>query len=132
MYLKDFSETEKNAFYALARNVISSDGMTQDDECVLLSECLNEMEMSEHQICEITMEGALQTIADSTESIKRKIYFELLRIALCDATYARTEKRILKLIAEALGISKQESEEFTACINALTTIHQKIDYLLRE
>ena len=126
MFLNSLNIEEKNAFYSIALDVISADGILSSKEELLLSQYLEEMNIDRGSVKPVVLEDALDVIKASGDSISKKIYLELYALSMCDEDFSESEKQLLEYIALWLGLTRETASEIHSPVDELLLIYRKI------
>ena len=126
MFLNSLNIEEKNAFYSIALDVISADGILSSKEELLLSQYLEEMNIDRDSVKPVVLEDALDVIKASGDSISKKIYLELYALSMCDEDFSESEKQLLEYIALWLGLTWETASEIHSLVDELLLIYRKI------
>ena len=126
MFLNSLNIEEKNAFYSIALDVISADGILSSKEELLLSQYLEEMNIDRSSVKPVVLEDALDVIKASGDSISKKIYLELYALSMCDEDFNESEKQLLEYIALWLGLTRETASEIHGLVDELLLIYRKI------
>ena len=126
MFLNSLNIEEKNAFYSIALDVISADGILSSKEELLLSQYLEEMNIDRGSVKPVVLEDALDVIKASGDSISKKIYLELYALSMCDEDFNESEKQLLEYIALWLGLTRETASEIHGLVDELLLIYRKI------
>ncbi len=126
MYLKDLMQGEKFAFYAVIKKLVFIDGTFSDEEQALVNGFLEEMQLEESQIREIGFEDAVDMISYSSPSTRRKVFIELVGVALCDEVFDVSERDFLNNISRKFGISEEEKGRIIQTVRELLSIYRKM------
>ena len=126
MFLNSLNMEEKNAFYSIALDVISADGILSSKEELLLSQYLEEMNIDRSSVKPVVLEDALDVIKASGDSISKKIYLELYALSMCDEDFNESEKQLLEYIALWLGLTRETASEIHGLVDELLLIYRKI------
>ena len=132
MFLNGLTDSEKSAFYTLAKSIIAADESIADREVILLTQYLQEMRMTVEQIRPFSFDEAVGifTVADSEKC--RQIYIELFALAMCDATdFAPEEAKLLSAIADKLDISEQTQIDLQDCVLSLLHVYGRMNELIK-
>lgn len=130
MYLKNLTQTEKNAFYFVASEILAVDGKIAEQETFLLNQFLDEMNLNINELKEQTFSEAIDILKTSAYSTKKQIYTELYALCLCDESFEMTEKHLINTIASELNISADESEKIQTVVNELIDIYERMNNLV--
>ena len=126
MFLNSLNMEEKNAFYSIALDVISADGILSSKEELLLSQYLEDMNIDRSSVKPVVLEDALDVIKASGDSISKKIYLELYALSMCDEDFSESEKQLLEYIALWLGLTRETASEIHGLVDELLLIYRKI------
>ena len=126
MFLNSLNIEEKNAFYSIALDVISADGILSSKEELLLSQYLEEMNIDRGSVKPVVLEDALDVIKASGDSLSKKIYLELYALSMCDEDFNESEKQLLEYIALWLGLTRETASEIHGLVDELLLIYRKI------
>lgn len=126
MYLNEFSQSEKIAFYSLAQLMVAADGVIQESEQFLLSQLTAEMRLDKKEISLLSFEAAIDCFSDSEPSVRKKAYLELVGLAMCDEKLEEKENALLKRIVEGFSLSREEAGVILDCVLSLTDIYRRI------
>ena len=132
MFLNSLTDSEKSAFYTLAKSIIAADESIADREVILLTQYLQEMRMTVEQIRPFSFDEAVGifTVADSEKG--RQIYIELFALAMCDAAdFAPEEAKLLSAIADKLDISEQTQIDLQDCVLSLLHVYGRMNELIK-
>ncbi len=130
MFLKGFAKDEKSAFCALAASVMSADKVLDEKEEVLLGRFYEEMDITEDDVEVMTAKTAIDVFGNSSETVRKQAYIELVGLSMCDDFYNPQEQSVLKQIAEGLKITVAEAEKLTYCVGELFSVYKRIGELL--
>ncbi len=130
MYLKGLMQGEKYAFYHVVRHMAAADGEFSDVEKELINGFLNEMDIVEDQIPNISFEDAIDMFTFSTFTVRKKVYFELVGVALCDEILHEDEKEFLDEVAEKLTIKEDVKKAIFDTVNDLFVIYKRMQVIV--
>lgn len=129
MYLNSLTQEEKCAFYSIANSIISADGLIREKEAEMMQKYLEEMELTDALPVQ-SFDDALAMLENTAQTTKRKLYFELVGITMCDDEYERKEKSVLTKISDSFGLLREEASEIAACVAQFNELQQKLDYII--
>ena len=132
MFLNGLTDSEKSAFYTLAKSIIAADESIADREVILLTQYLQEMRMTVEQVRPFSFDEAVGifTVADSEKG--RQIYIELFALAMCDAAdFAPEEAELLSSIAAKLDISEKTQNDLQDCVLSLLHVYGRMNELIK-
>ena len=131
MYLNSLTHNEKCAFFSIANSIAASDGAIREKEAMMLQSYLEEMAPID-ELPVLPLDEALAMLEDAPVITKRKLYFELVGITMCDDEYARREKSVLTKISDSFGLPREEASEIAACVAQFTELRQKLNYIIHR
>ena len=132
MYLRQLMQGEKYAFFSIVKKLVLVDNDYADVERALADGFLAEMELSEEEIPEIELDDAINMLSFSSFSTKKKVFFELVGVTLCDADFQKSEKAFLNMVADRFCISKKEKDTIIKLVNNLLKIYKKMEMVVER
>jgi uncharacterized tellurite resistance protein B-like protein len=112
MFLNLLKPEEKAAYMTLAKRVISADSTIAKQEMILLEAMKKELDLSSTEPVQFLPDSvSIQELCNMFSSSKSKVsaLMELIGVGFVDGKFAHEEKEIIYQIAEAMGISKEET-----------------------
>lgn len=130
MFLKGLMQGEKYAFYSIAKHLVSIDGDYSIEEQGLMNGFLQEMELSESQIPDISPRDAIDMFTYSMPSTRRKVYIELIGVTLCDEYLHDDEREYLDRIANDFLIDEDTRDRLFELVSQLLNIYKSMHELV--
>ena len=108
MYLALLDEKEKELFLGLAYNLAAADGNYSDEEKAVISGYCQEMQFGFDEKNMVKATDVLLDLINSNSSMKTKkiIIFELVGLAMADASYDADERALINLAEKQFGVKK--------------------------
>ena len=132
MFLNGLTDSEKSAFYTLAKGIIAVDESIADKEVILLTQYLREMSMTVEQVRPFSFDEAVGIFTVANSEKCRQIYIELFALAMCDAAdFAPEEAELLSSIAAKLDISEKTQTDLQDCVLSLLHVYGRMNELIR-
>lgn len=118
MFLHELNKDEKKSFWVIANYLSMVDGVMQDEEQELLDSFDAEMNETFTMIhpSQTDFRRAIDSLKDSTERIKRIVYFALFGIAAADGEYTSEEERMIELTRREFLISDSVGSSLERCL----------------
>lgn len=134
MYLNVLSQKEKECFWVLAKALAKADGIISFEEERYLDQYLKEMELTSEtiKVLELTVYDAIEHLAKCENNIKRKIYVELIALALCNNEYDEKEKLLMKKIQNSFLISDTQKESIINLVTDIFDAYYKLEVIINE
>ena len=126
MYLKDLMQGEQFAFYSIVMKMVYVDGAFSGEEQDLVKGFLDEMGLEKAQIRDIPFEDAVDMFSYSSPAARRKVFVELVGVALCDEVFHVNEQALLDNIANRFGITENEKNAIVQTVRDLLGIYKKL------
>ncbi len=130
MYLKSLMQGEKYAFYSVVMHMVSIDGVVSDVERTLVNGFLDEMDLSEEGIPDISFDDAIDMFTYSSFSVRKKVYFELVGVALCDELLHVDEKGFLEEVALRFKIDEGVKNSLFETVQELLGVYKKMQAIV--
>lgn len=112
MFLTELNTEESNAFLSLVTQFAKVDETFAKEEKRLIDEYLDELNLKEEDIKNLSYEEIINVLKKSKNRIKSIIYFELVGLALVDGEYGDKEIDFLDKIAVSLDIRRDKKIAF--------------------
>ncbi|MBS5986797.1 hypothetical protein [Clostridium paraputrificum] len=112
MFLSELNTEESNAFLSLVTQFAKVDETFAKEEKRLIDEYLDELNLKEEDIKNLSYEEIINVLKKSKNRIKSIIYFELVGLALVDGEYGDKEIDFLDKIAVSLDIRRDKKIAF--------------------
>ena len=106
MVLKELSRKEGIAFIQLGIEFVKMDSAFAKEKEFQVDQYLKELELQRQDLEELSFTEALSCIKQSSERIRKIIYFELLGLALVDGECEDHEVGFLEELANSLKIDR--------------------------
>ncbi len=132
MYLKELNLEEKGAFYSLAQSMVAADGVFGDEEKVMMSQYLQEMNITRSEAAIMTEAAALEVFTKSPNTTKRKVFVELVSLSLCDGTMEAAENQMLVRVSKIMGFSRHLTNQLIDCVKLVTATYDKMSKLINS
>ncbi len=118
MFLHELNKDEKKSFWVIANYLSMVDGILQDEEQELLDSFGAEMNVTFTTIhpSQTDFRRALDSLKESTERIRRIVYFALFGIAAADGEYTSEEERMIELTRREFLISDSIGTSLERCL----------------
>ena len=131
MFLNGLTDSEKSAFYTLAKGTIDADENIADNETLLLEQYLQEMSMTVEQVRPLSFDEAVNIFSEASKEKGRQIYIELFALAMCDTDFAPEEAEFLSAIAAKLDISEKTQTDLQDCVLSLLQVYGRMNELIK-
>lgn len=112
MFLTELNTEEANAFLSLVTQFAKVDETFAKEEKRLIDEYLDELNLKEEDIRNLSYEEIINVLKKSKNRIKSIVYFELVGLALVDGEYGDKEIDFLDKIAVSLDIRRDKKIAF--------------------
>ena len=112
MFLTELNTEEANAFLSLVTQFAKVDETFANEEKRLIDEYLDELNLKEEDIKNLSYEEIINVLKKSKNRIKSIVYFELVGLALVDGEYGDKEIDFLDKIAVSLDIRRDKKIAF--------------------
>ena len=112
MFLSELNTEESNAFLSLVTQFAKVDETFAKEEKRLIDEYLDELNLKEEDIKNLSYEEIINVLKKSKNRIKSIVYFELVGLALVDGEYGDKEIDFLDKIAVSLDIRRDKKIAF--------------------
>ena len=112
MFLSELNTEESNAFLSLVTQFAKVDETFAKEEKRLIDEYLDELNLKEEDIKNLSYEEIINVLKKSKNRIKSIVYFELVGLALVDGEYGDKEIDFLDKIAISLDIRRDKKIAF--------------------
>lgn len=128
MFLGDLDKDKKELFLELAKYVIKSDGVIQDEESKLLNEYCQEMQLpfrsyeTDKELDDILVE--LKSVCTDLEI--NKIMVEIVALALSDNEYHELEKEFVTKLKEYFEMTDTQIEDFININKEIMSVYKKL------
>lgn len=124
MFLNELNKNEAIAFINVVSAFANVDNTFAKEEKEVLAGYLEELKLEENNIGKTNLADSLKTLNESTDRIKKIVYFELIGIALVDGEYQEAEVEFLDSIANQFGISRAKRIAFANYFYNFTDIYK--------
>lgn len=111
MFLRDFTDEQKQAFLVLADKVVLADGRLAPEEAALLGTFRAEMGVAEAPLPSMDIEQAAKPF--DSRPVKVAALLELIALGHADGDFDKDESAVVKEIKSAFGLSLAEFEAMT-------------------
>lgn len=133
MFLVNLTDEQKSAFLSLAQNLVSADGVVNDDEASMLEQYKQEMSLpASTTIPHQGIDQCMEVFKTASSMVKKQIVFELVALACADNNYAREEHHLLEDVGTALELDAYFLGECRAYVRELTALYERIAKLVSE
>lgn len=132
MFLRKLSSNEKQAFLALASNLIDSDGVLSTDELIMLEDYKQEMNLPIDSACLLTTPESLEEFKCSSDTVRKQVIFELVALACADKDYNSSEYDLLVDICEQLDVRNDFLNKCKVLVEKLFTLYNEISRLMEK
>ena len=112
MFLSALNKKESIAFINLISEFAISDHKLNLEEKALIEEACEEMGLADDGLESMDFIEAINVFRNTSERIKRIVYFELTRCALVDEGFEITEVEFLNKLSEDLNIARADRFAF--------------------
>ena len=112
MFLTELNKEEASAFLSLVTQVAKVDETFAKEEKRLINDYLDELNLKEKDIKDLSYEEIINVLKKSKNRIKSIVYFELVGLALVDGEYGDKEIDFLDKIAVSLDIRRDKKIAF--------------------
>ena len=112
MFLTELNKEEASAFLSLVTQFAKVDETFAKEEKRLINDYLDELNLKEKDIKDLSYEEIINVLKKSKNRIKSIVYFELVGLALVDGEYGDKEIDCLDKIAVSLDIRRDKKIAF--------------------
>lgn len=112
MFLTELNTEEASAFLSLVTQFAKVDETFAKEEKRLIADYLDELNLKEEDIKDLSYEEIIDVLKKSKNRIKSIVYFELVGLALADGEYGDKEIDFLDKIAISLDIRRDKKIAF--------------------
>ena len=112
MFLSALNKEEAIAFVNLISEFAISDHKLNLEEKALIEEACEEMGLADDGLESMNFEEAVDVLKNSSDRVKRIVYFELTRCGLVDEDFEPTEVEFLNELSENLNIARADRFAF--------------------
>ena len=112
MFLTELNKEEASAFLSLVTQFAKVDETFAKEEKRLINDYLDELNLKEKDIKDLSYEEIINVLKKSKNRIKSIVYFELVGLALVDGEYGEKEIDFLDKIAVSLDIRRDKKIAF--------------------
>ena len=112
MFLTELNKEEASAFLSLVTQFAKVDETFAKEEKRLIDDYLDELNLKEKDIKDLSYEEIINVLKKSKNRIKSIVYFELVGLALVDGEYGDKEIDFLDKIAVSLDIRRDKKIAF--------------------
>ena len=112
MFLTELNKEEASAFLSLVTQFAKVDETFAKEEKRLINDYLDELNLKEKDIKDLSYEEIINVLKKSKNRIKSIVYFELVGLALVDGEYGDKEIDFLDKIAVRLDIRRDKKIAF--------------------
>lgn len=112
MFLTELNTEESSAFLSLVTQFAKVDETFAKEEKRLINDYLDELNLKEKDIKDLSYEEIINVLKKSKNRIKSIVYFELVGLALVDGEYGDKEIDFLDKIAVSLDIRRDKKIAF--------------------
>lgn len=130
MFLHELNKEESIAFINLVKEFANIDEIFANEEKKLIDDYIKELSLEECNVYKLTLEEIEKTLRDSSDRVKKIIYFELVGLALVDGEYEHKEKVFLNNLAYSFNIGLARRLEFMDFFRHVKSIYDftVVDY----
>lgn len=130
MFLHELNKEESIAFINLVKEFANIDEIFANEEKKLIDDYIKELSLEECDVYKLTLEEIEKTLRDSSDRVKKIIYFELVGLALVDGEYEHKEKVFLNNLAYSFNIGLARRLEFMDFFRHVKSIYDftVVDY----
>ena len=132
MFLNKLNKNEKSAFFSIALKMAEADGVTSDDESLLMNEYLNELNCTVNDLNILTIDDALAVFNNSSKRTKKCVYIELYSLSLCDELLSNEENELLFKIIKQFNISNDDVEAINDVLYDITEDYKRLGEIINE
>lgn len=132
MFLNDFSKEGQTVFLNLAYTLMQVDGKLESKEKEVFQAYKTEMGngmLIEAKVVDYNDE--LAKLGSISDSVKRKIYFELLALAKADSEYAESEKSLMNIVQERFSLSDQIVNQMDGLLDKISDVYRELAHVLK-
>ena len=131
MYLREFDKDVQKKYLDLAYTLLVADGNEISRiEQKAIEAYQFELSVDTLQAKKIDYEQIANELLYLSISEKRKLFFELLALALVDKEYSSGEQKLIKYLSEKWNISSDEICEMKSVIEQQMNLYERINHLL--
>lgn len=105
MFLTLLDEAERKAFYNLACHLVSIEGVTPDEEQILIA-AKREMGWSDTLPLATSVDVAYECAVFNTEEAKKVVLLELMLLAIADGAFQADERQHVNDVVQHLAIDE--------------------------
>ncbi|WP_238907331.1 hypothetical protein [Clostridium sp. YIM B02506] len=130
MFLHELNKEESIAFVNLVKEFANIDEIFANEEKNLIDDYIKELSLEECNVYKLTLEEIEKTLRDSSDRVKKIIYFELVGLALVDGEYEHKEKVFLNNLVYSFNIGLARRLEFMDFFRHVKSIYDftVVDY----
>ena len=127
MFLAEMKDNQKEAFMTLAYALISADGILDEKEDLMMMQYKLEMSLPfSYKESEGEVDNAVELFLQESDSLKKKIIFELVALAYTDGNYVEKERLLIEKLQTNWGIAVDFAKKCEPYILELTKLYEKI------
>ncbi len=127
MFLAEIKDNQKKAFMTLAHAIIVADNILEEQECAMMAQYKSEMNLSlNYDESEGKVDDAIAVFLPESDSLKKKIVFELVALAYMDGSYVEEERVLIKKIQADFGLDVDFFAQCEPYIVELAKLYEKI------
>jgi len=127
MFLNGLSYQEKKMFLDLSIHIAKANDVLSGEEKALISAYCSEMQMPAIELYDTeAIETVIAYFAMAEESVKKIVILEILGLAYVDGAYDETEEKLVKRVAEEIGI---DDKTYKKLHKAIQDYYQTINKL---
>lgn len=135
MFLKQLSDNEKMNFLKLAYKIVLKDGEFGNEEKDIISQYIIEMELivdiNSFEVLE-KEDALIKSFSSTPRDIIKKIFIELLSLALCDQNYNIEEEKIIKCFMSEYGLDNEFYDNSRRWIIKLNELYSELAELIKD
>lgn len=132
MFLRELSEDEQKVFLNLAYTLMNVNGeITKEEEATFFNyQGELRVDLSKAQVVDFAKEVSL--LSDAPLSKKKKIFFELLAMAMADHEYDEHERRLMRTMQDKFGISDEVAIKIEEVIQKIVDVYRELNCIVSE
>lgn len=132
MYLGSLNEKQKVNFWVLAKKLAHIDGEVSNEELRYFELYAWELGASKEILDSVaaTAEEAIEFFGKADSMTKKKVYIELLALALCNDEFHETEVEFMNDMKVTLGIDNETDAFLKTAITQLMETYDKFERIV--
>ena len=131
MFLANLNQKEKAVFWDVANAIVRVDGVIAEVEMEMLNQYQDEMHTAFAEgDAKIDKMELLASLKDSSQAVKKMIYFELFGLVYADAKYTKDEENLMKNVQMLFGITDEDARALEKCVVTIMNTYGELGEIL--